>query len=96
MRAVISLERPAQDLAPLPRRRRRPAGLGPGGGVQGGEAVLGGAVGHLDQGRAGGGVLYGHGQARRCRPPVPVDERTGLDGVDDAGLVCCSGGGHCW
>jgi len=69
------LEDRPQDLASLARRGRGPVGLHRAGGVQRGQAVPGGCVGHLGQHFIGGRV--DHVEGRRARSILAADPHAG-------------------
>ena len=81
------LERPPEDLAPPPGGGGRPSGLRGGGGIEGGDGVVGVGVGDLGQHRAGRRVLDLEAPPGRSGPPLPVDEDLTGDHPEDLVLI---------
>jgi hypothetical protein len=68
------LERPAEDLRPLARRRLGPVGSGNHSRIQRSGAVRHSGIGDGLHHRTGGWILDGKGRSRSGRPPLAADE----------------------
>jgi ParB family chromosome partitioning protein len=80
------LERAPQDLAAFPRRRRGPAGLRGGSGVEGGARLVGACVGDVGEPLPRRRVLDREGLAAGRLAPLAADEQPARQRVEDRSL----------
>ncbi len=81
------VERAAEDLGALTRRRGRPRRERLGRGIHRRHAVVDRRIGDLEQDVTGGGVVHGDGLAALGRAPFPVDQQTGGYGCQQLALA---------